>query len=137
MLECRDLEKGFAEYICEDCLERIKVVFTCKSKFCVPCAKIYIDNWVERVTRIIFPVRHRHVIFTVPEEIRPIIYAHRELLKDLSDCAAEVIIETIRERNKSLNIMAGVIAVIHTFGRASNFNPHVHYDKLSIMYTCW
>jgi hypothetical protein len=66
------------------------------------------------------------MIFTIPEELRPIFYFHRELLKDLSDCAEEVVLETIKERNKSLEIMAGVIAVIHTFGRASNFNPHVH-----------
>ena len=126
MLECGDPEKGFAEYICGHCLESIKVAFTCKSKFCVSCSKIYIDNWVNRVIKIIFPVRHRHVIFTVPEELRPIFYTNRELLKDLSDCAAEVVLETIKERNKSLEIMAGVISVIHTFGRASNFNPHVH-----------
>jgi len=126
MLECGDPEKGFTEYICGHCLERIKVAFTCKSKFCVSCAKIYIDNWVNRVVKIIFPVRHRHVIFTIPEELRPIFYTNRELLKDLSDCAAKVVLETIRERNKSLEIMAGVIAVLHTFGRASNFNPHVH-----------
>lgn len=47
-------------------------------------------------------------------------------MKDLSDCAAQVVLETIKERNKSQSIMVGVIGVIHTFGRASNFNPHVH-----------
>jgi hypothetical protein len=45
MRGCGDPENGFAEYICEVCFERIKVAFTCKSKFCVSCAKIYIDEW--------------------------------------------------------------------------------------------
>jgi len=33
-INCSDIKNGFAEYICEDCGEITKVLFTCKSKFC-------------------------------------------------------------------------------------------------------
>lgn len=63
---------------------------------------------------------HRHLVFTIPEQLRAKIYWHRELLKVLSDTAAKVVKESIQ------NVSAGIITVVHTFGRDLGFNPHVH-----------
>ena len=63
---------------------------------------------------------HRHVVFTIPERLRSKIYWHRELLKVLSDTAAKVVKESIQ------NVTAGIITVVHTFGRDLGFNPHVY-----------
>ena len=41
MLGCGELENGYAEYVCLDCLERKQVAFSCKSSFCLSCAKTY------------------------------------------------------------------------------------------------
>lgn len=40
-LKCSDIKCGFAEYKCETCGERTKVPFTCKSKFCNRCGRLY------------------------------------------------------------------------------------------------
>lgn len=39
MLGCGKLENGYAEYVCPECLERKQVAFSCKSSFCLSCAK--------------------------------------------------------------------------------------------------
>ena len=49
MLGCGDPEKGFKSYRCLWCGEVKKVPFSCKSSFCLTCAKIYIDQWVDRI----------------------------------------------------------------------------------------
>jgi len=45
MLGCGDPENGFTSYKCPECGELKKVPFSCKSSFCLSCAKIYTDDW--------------------------------------------------------------------------------------------
>ena len=70
MLQCRDPSNGYAEYICPCCFERKKVAFTCKSRFCVSCGKVYIDKWVDKTVKDIFDVPHRHLVFTIAQQLR-------------------------------------------------------------------
>ena len=59
MLGCGDPANGFAEYICFRCngKHRKIVPFTCKSRFCTSCGKVYIDKWVEAQVEDIIEVR--------------------------------------------------------------------------------
>ncbi len=122
MLQCGTKEMGYAIYMCTSCHEHPEkiVFFTCKSRFCTSCGKAYVDNWVDKMSTQILDVSHRHVVFTIPEQLRAKIYRNRELLKVLSDTAAKVVMENIGDTT------AGVITVVHTFGRNLGFNPHVH-----------
>ncbi|AVX19296.1 IS91 family transposase [Carboxydocella thermautotrophica] len=127
-IKCGDPKYGYAEYICTNCTgsEKKKVAFTCKSRFCNRCGKVYIEKWVEKQTERILEIGHRHMVFTVPEELRVMFYRNRDWLKDLSDKAAEVIQYWYREKGRKRGYEVGAIAVIHTFGRDLKFNPHVH-----------
>ena len=80
------------------------------------------DKQVEKI----LDVSHRHVVFTIPEELRSMIYGYRDLLKDLSDGAARVVQNWYKNKLKFLGYEVGVIAVVHTFGSDLGFNPHVH-----------
>jgi len=74
---------------------------------------------------ILLPVNYRHVIFTVPEQLRKYFEASPQLLSDIVAAAVKTLIEIISQAaGKKLKI--GVIAVIQTSGRASNYNPHIH-----------
>lgn len=65
------------------------------------------------------------MIFTVPEQLRKYFEASPQLLSDIVKIAVETLIEVMSEAvGKKLKI--GVIAVIQTSGRASNYNPHIH-----------
>ena len=68
----------------------------------------------------ILDTSHRHLVFTIPKQLRAKIYWNRELLRVLSDTAAKVVMENIQD------VTAGIITVVHTFGRDLGFNPHVH-----------
>jgi hypothetical protein len=126
MLKCKEISNGFMEYLCPHCGERKKVAFTCKSRFCTSCGKVYIDEWVGELCTQLLDVGHRHMVFTIPEELRETFLRDRKLLKVLSDCAANTVQRTVRIRAKKRELEAGVVAVIHTFGRDLKWNPHVH-----------
>jgi Putative transposase len=65
------------------------------------------------------------VIFTIPEQLRKYFEASPQLLSDIVRAAVETLEEVMSQAaGKKLKI--GVIAVIQTSGRASNYNPHIH-----------
>lgn len=126
MLKCRELSQGYSEFCCPDCGEFKYVAFTCKSRFCTSCGKKATEQWVEQLSKELLDVPHRHMVFTIPEELRKVFLKERKLLKELSDCAAKTIISYLWERSKKQKPTPGIVCVIHTFGRDLKWNPHVH-----------
>jgi len=121
---CRDPLNGYAEYICPCCCEKKKVAFTCKSRFCTSCGKVYIDKWVDKTVKDIFDVPHRHLVFTIPRQLRDVIFMDRSIIKIMTDCASRATVEALQI--KGTDSIPGILTVVHTFGRDLKFNPHVH-----------
>jgi len=126
MLNCGDYSNGYAEYSCSSCGEKKKVAFRCKSRFCTSCGKIYVDERAENMSKKLIRVGHRHMVFTIPEELRVYFQKDRKRLSILPKMAYEVIREWFYKRSKRENYTPGVVAIIHTFGRDLKWNPHVH-----------
>ncbi|MBC2582909.1 transposase zinc-binding domain-containing protein [Clostridium sp. DJ247] len=99
LINCGEFALGFVAYICMQCLEKINIGFSCKSRFCNRCGKKYISDWVEKQVRRILDVPHRHCIFTIPKGFRKYFYWNRKSLKDLQDMAYQVIEEYINNVN--------------------------------------
>ncbi len=76
MLNCGKESGGYCEYICMKCGRDLRrVCFSCKSCFCLSCAKVYADNMVSQVSKMLHPgVIYRHCILTVPEQLRQVFY---------------------------------------------------------------
>jgi len=128
VLGCGDPRKGYAEYWCLECNGREKkiVPFTCKSRFCPSCGKIYTDKWVKKMAKEMVDVPHRHIVMTIAEELRPLFYWNRDMLPILIKSAAQVMKSIISDKKKNKDITPGIIIVVHTFGRDLKFNPHIH-----------
>jgi len=74
VIECGSTLGGYTEFRCINCgIGERKVPFSCKSMFCLSCSKVYTDNLVCQVSKILHPgMRYRHVVLTIPEQLRPI-----------------------------------------------------------------
>uniref|UniRef100_UPI0038CC151E transposase n=1 Tax=Marinisporobacter balticus TaxID=2018667 RepID=UPI0038CC151E len=70
--------------------------------------------------------KHRHLVFTIPKELRIIFRKDRTLLNLLFRAAADTLLSWFNNLNKSQNFKPGIISVLHTFGRDLKFNPHIH-----------
>jgi len=127
MLACGDPEKmGYVQYRCCSCGESRRIAFTCKSCFCLSCAKVSADHWAEFIGRRLLPhVPYRHEVFTVPEFLRKHFYRDPALLSRLMqvghDCLRDIVKTCART---SLTI--GTIVVLQTYGRSGHYNPHLH-----------
>jgi hypothetical protein len=128
-MHCGTSDLGYARYECLGCEGNPKpvfVCFTCKSRFCHRCGKKYTDDWSDKQQEMILDVPHRHMVFTIPKELRNVFFEDRKKLNELSKQVAEVFQYHYQKRRKKDNLTVGVITVIHTFGRDLKFNPHIH-----------
>ena len=127
MLGCGEFENGYAEYICPECFGEKRVPFSCKSSFCLSCAKTYTTNWVETVQHMLHEgVNYRHLVLTVPEGLRVWFYRYpAELYDGLMKIAAPMMNDVVSTA-KGRALELGYIVVLQTAGRAGNYNPHLH-----------
>jgi len=129
MLGCGNPDKmGYVEYRCLQCgVGKHLVSMSCKSSLCLRCAKVYVDNWVSQVSKVLHEgVIYRHIILTVPAMFRTTFYHNAAvLLSGLMRCGVQCMDEFYSEiRGKTLR--GGYIAVLHTHGRNGQYHPHLH-----------
>lgn len=128
MLSCGDIREGYYEYYCRSCGETKKVGFTCKSRLCLRCFKVAVDDWLEQARKVLFEgVQHRQVVLTVPKMLRALVVAEPAFLKATMDAGARAVKELIEEWRRKKKIRVGIMAVMQLHGRAGNCNPHLHF----------
>jgi hypothetical protein len=127
MLGCGEVGNGYSVYKCPGCGEEHRVAFSCKSTFCLSCARAYGERWAEEIKGMLHPgVRYRQVILTVPEDLRKLFYQHEaELLDGLMKAAQGALNEAVSiAKRKQMKL--GYIVVLQTAGRSGSYNPHLH-----------
>ena len=129
MLACgTPAQMGYLEYRCLQCGQGPhRVSMSCKSAWCLRCAKVYVDNWVSQVSKMLHEgVRSRHIILTVPAVFRTTFYHNATvLLSALLRCGVQCLEDFCSEgRGKALR--GGSIVVPHTPGRNGHSHPHRH-----------
>ena len=126
MLGCGDPENGFIAYRCLSCGEVKKIPFSCKSSFCLSCAKIYTDKWVDYISGALFTgMRYRHVVLTVPEQFRKWFYDNPHLLSELMKIGHAFFQDVVSRWFKE-PMDVGSVVVLQTTGRSGSYNPHLH-----------
>src|ERR1700737_3871187 len=79
-LHCGTPANGFVRYRCLACEAFHTVCFTCKSRFCPTCGKARAAQAAPNAQHRLLNVRHRHLTFSVPAELRPLLFHDRMLL---------------------------------------------------------
>ena len=126
MLKCKTWDLGFAIFSCPNCGKEKIVPHTCKSRMCSSCGNKYNKQRETSIFSKLFRYKHRHVVFTIAEELRPFFRQDRKKLNYLFDASSITIKFWVKQKYKKLDITPAFISIIHTFGRNLCFNPHIH-----------
>lgn len=126
MLSCGDPKNGFALFSCKNCGVSLRVPFRCKSRFCNSCGSAYQNDRAHSISAKLIACRHRHIVFTIPEELRFFFFEDRSLLDILFKASAHVVLSWFASLNKSQFFTPGIVSMLHTFGRDLKWNPHIH-----------
>jgi len=125
-LRCRTEANGFARFRCADCGAAHTLCFTCKSRFCPTCGRARAAEAAANAQGRLLNVGHRHLTFSVPSELRPLLFARRDLLSVVAKAAAQATLQAVGTRCRAHPPLPGVMATVHTYGRDLTWHVHVH-----------
>ena len=123
---CRTAVLGGHLDVCAHCGDERPSYNSCRNRHCAKCQSLSQARWLEGRRDVILPVPHFHVVFTLPQALRPLARANqRKLYALLLRTAAKVLLEFGRD-DKWLGAELGVTTVLHTWARDLSYYPHAH-----------
>jgi len=121
---CRTVELGYHKDKC-DCCGQIRISYnSCRNRNCPKCQSTKQAFWVEDLMQIILPVKHYHMVFTIPHELNEISMLNSRWFYNLLFANVWDTIRTFGYTHFSVE--SGAVAVLHTWGQNLSLHPHVH-----------
>ena len=97
---------------CEDCGHVEIHNNSCRNRNYPNCQAIFKEVWIDARKSEVIDAPYFHVVFTVPSELNPLIYANQELLYALLHrCSSETLLELSSDK-KYLGATPGIIQVL-------------------------
>ena len=126
MKNCRSMLGPGMLAQCGDCGGQRVVPHSCGHRNCPHCQHFESQRCIERQTQALVPGSYFLITFTLPAELRTLVWQHQRLLyAALMECAWETL-RTFSLNHRQLQGSAGAVAVLHTHSRKLDFHPHVH-----------
>jgi hypothetical protein len=120
---CRTRNAGSHTLSCECGHEKV-VSNSCSNRHCPTCGGFSKELWVHKQQESLLPSHYFHLVFTVPDSLRELIYFNQKLLYNLMyDAASKTLIDL--SKNK-LGVIPGFSLVLHTWSQTLLFHPHLH-----------
>jgi hypothetical protein len=122
--QCRTAALGGHLDRCLECGYEHPSYNSCRNRHCPKCQALAQERWIEARRERMLDVRHFHVVFTLPAELRPLAaFAPAVVFEALFHAAQRTLLEFGERR---LEATLGATLVLHTWTRALHFHPHVH-----------
>lgn len=121
---CRQGALGFNRARCGDCRHQEWYASSCGNRHCPNCLGPRQAQWSGKVCQKLPDCPHFHVVFTVPEELNAFFEANYGIAAEILFGAAAETLKLFQKNNWRMD--GGFLAVLHTWGRALNWHPHLH-----------
>lgn len=126
IMNCKTARLGANVQVCEDC-GCISIHYnSCRNRCCPMCQALPKEKWMDLRREDVLEAPYFHLVFTVPEELNPVIYSNQKLLYDTLYHAASATIDQLAAEQKHLGAKVGYICILHTWGSKMNYHPHIH-----------
>ena len=126
VMNCKTGKCGYNISTCQDCGYTDFHANSCRNRNCPNCQAVLKEIWIYNRRSEVIDTPYFHVVFTIPAELNGLVYANQKLLYSLLHrCSAETLLE-LSKNPKYLGATPGIIQVLHTWGQALNFHPHIH-----------
>jgi hypothetical protein len=123
---CRTAELGYHKDKCDnDNCAKTRISYnSCGNRHCPKCQSVKQAFWVDDLMQMTLPVKHYHIIFTVPHELNAISMLNSSwLYAQMFAC----VWDTLRTFGYShFGVEAGAVCVLHTWGQNLSLHPHIH-----------
>ena len=123
---CRTAALGGHVERCEDCAHERIAYNSCRNRHCPKCQAAAARQWLEDRQAELLPVPYYHLVFTLPAAIGAVAFQNKAAVYDLLFRTAAETLTTLAADPKHLGARIGLTAVLHTWGSALTYHPHVH-----------
>jgi len=130
---CRTAALGGHKYRCDHCGREHISYNSCRSRHCPKCQSTKQAFWVEDRLKNAYPVKHYHLVFTLPDALNDIClfdtrWFYNHLFVSVWD--------TLQSFGYShYAAESGAICILHTWGQNLSLHPHVHCIVPALGYT--
>jgi hypothetical protein len=130
---CRTALLGGHEEACDTCGAIRYSYNSCGDRHCPKCQAAKQAFWIEDLLQRTLPVKHYHIIFTVPHQLNGLCLHNQRSYYNLLFAA---VWHTLRSFGYThYGVESGAVAVLHTWGQNLSLHPHIHCLVPSAGYT--
>lgn len=120
---CRTPNMGSHTLSC-DCGHSKVVHNSCSNRHCPICGTFKKELWIQKQQQALLPSHYFHLVFTVPDSLRMLIYFNQKILFNLLfDATSKTILELSKDK---LGVTPGFSLILHTWSQTLMFHPHLH-----------
>ncbi len=123
---CRTSALGGHTDQCNHCRYTKQSYNSCRNRHCPKCQSTKKLQWVDKLSANLPPVRHFHVVFTVPDCLNSMFYLNQGKAYDILFKAAGQALLHCAVNPNLLGAQAGAVGVLHTWGQTLVYHPHIH-----------
>jgi len=127
MATCRTEESPVMIVRCPDCGKQETIPHSCGHRNCPHCQHHEGQQWLERQRGKLLPVDYFMVTFTLPRQVRPLVWQHQRIGYDLLLKLGWQTLFDFGLNDSQLKGKIGAHAVLHTHSRRLDYHPHVHF----------
>lgn len=123
---CRTAALGGHVDECDHC-GALRISYnSCRNRHCPKCQSLEKERWLEARNNDLLPVRYFHMVFTLPEELRPLALRNQEAVYQILFRASSQTLKELTRDSNHLGAEIGFIAVLHTWSQTLMDHPHLH-----------
>jgi hypothetical protein len=124
IVQCRTASLGGHEEVCDHCGKIRYSYNSCRDRHCPKCQNTKQAIWVEELIKSTLPVKHYHIIFTVPHCLNKICLWNDRMFYNLLFNAVWRTLHSFGYTH--FGVETGAIALLHTWGQNLSLHPHIH-----------
>lgn len=124
ILQCRTAVLGGHKEQCDCCPEERYSYNSCGNRHCPKCMASKQALWVEKLMDETLPVKHYHLIFTLPHELNTICLFRPRLYYKILFHSVWQTLSTFGYTH--YNAETGALCVLHSWGQNISLHPHMH-----------
>jgi hypothetical protein len=127
IIDCRTGALGSTLMSCDDCHHKQLRHRSCGHRSCPQCQHHSNQAWLERQQAKLLPVSYFMVTFTLPAQLRALLYANPTVCYNALFDVALGTLKTFASNDPQLNGELGACAILHTNTRRLDYHPHIHF----------
>ena len=126
VLDCHSARYGSMALECSACDFHTLKYHACGNRACHQCQNYDTTTWLERQSQKLLPVEYFMVTFTLPGELRSLVWYHQKTFYGYLLRCARSTLQSFALNDRDLGADIGMTMVLHSHSRRLDYHPHVH-----------